>query len=98
MNVSPHQPFQLVYSLGLTDDIHQDAIVKKFNPKRTTPVEFFLKINDPLLTPAFRQKLENRGGCGILKLRNAGESVKAERNIYLGRNIPDYPVQPEATW
>lgn len=97
MNVSPHQPFQLVYSLlqheylgylleasvvqlnargeltfqyqtisgknvgefaegldeadfklvALIDDIQQDAIARKFNPKRTTPVEFFLKIYDP---------------------------------------------------
>lgn len=97
MNVSPDQPFQLVYSLlqheylgylleasvvqlnargeltfqyqtisgknvrefaagldeadfklvALIDAIQQDAIARKFNPRRTTPVEFFLKVYDP---------------------------------------------------
>jgi len=52
----------------------------------------FLFDDDPLLTPAFRQKLENRGGSGILRLKDVGNMVKAERNIYLGRNILNYPA------
>ncbi len=97
MNVSPSQPFQLVYSLlqheylgylfeasavqlnargelslqyqtvasrnvgefaagldeadfqlvKLIDAIQQDAIAKKFNTKRSSPIDFFLKIYDP---------------------------------------------------
>jgi SNF2 family DNA or RNA helicase len=36
--------FELV---SLIDSIQQDAILKKFNPKKLTPTDFFLKIFDP---------------------------------------------------
>ena len=48
--------------------------------------------DDTLLTTDKRQKLENRGGSGILKLKDVGNMYKAERNIYLGKNIPNYPT------
>jgi protocatechuate 3,4-dioxygenase beta subunit len=34
---------------------------------------------------------EDRGGSGIIKVKDAGDMLKSERNIYLGKNIPDYP-------
>ena len=54
----------------------------------------FLFDDDPLLTPEKRRKLPNRGGSGILVLKDVGNMYKAERNIYLGRNIPNYPAKP----
>jgi superfamily II DNA or RNA helicase len=36
--------FELV---GLIDDIQQDAVLRKFNPKRLSAVDFFLKVYDP---------------------------------------------------
>jgi len=47
--------------------------------------------DDPLLTDKERKSCQDRGGSGILKVKDVGNMLKAERNIYLGKNIPDYP-------
>lgn len=49
--------------------------------------------DDPLLTEKERKNCRDRGGSGILKVKDVGNMLKAERNIYLGKNIPDYPKQ-----
>lgn len=52
--------------------------------------------DDPFLTEAERKKCEDRGGSGILKIADRYKTMdilKAERNIYLGKNIPGYPKQ-----
>jgi protocatechuate 3,4-dioxygenase beta subunit len=55
-------------------------------------IDEYLFDDDPLLTDAVRKRQPNRGGSGILHLKDVGEGMfKAERNIYLGRNIPGYP-------
>ncbi len=47
--------------------------------------------DDPLLTPDKRIQLPNRGGSGITNPRLSGSGVlSVERNIVLGKNIPDY--------
>jgi protocatechuate 3,4-dioxygenase beta subunit len=56
-------------------------------------IDEFVFSDDPLLTPEKRAKLENRGGSGIVKIIDVGNMYKGERNIYLGKNIPDYPVR-----
>ena len=49
--------------------------------------------DDPFLTIKERKKLDERGGNGILKLREIGKGeFVAERNIILGKNIPNYPT------
>ncbi len=53
-------------------------------------IDEYLFDDDPLLTTDKRAKLENRGGSGILKLKDVGTMYKAERPIYLGKNIPNY--------
>lgn len=53
-------------------------------------IDEFLFDDDPFLTADERKKAENRGGNGIVKIKVAEEFQKAERNIYLGKNIPDY--------
>ena len=47
--------------------------------------------DDPLLTEIERKNCRDRGGSGILKVKDVGNMLKAERNIYLGKNIPGYP-------
>jgi protocatechuate 3,4-dioxygenase, beta subunit len=49
--------------------------------------------DDRSLTTTMRSEMQNRGGNGILFFspNYAGKKLlKAERNIYLGKNIPDY--------
>ena len=55
-------------------------------------IDEFLFSDDLLLTPERKNKLENRGGSGIVKLVDVGNMYKGERNIYLGKNIPNYPA------
>ncbi|GAB3556349.1 hypothetical protein GCM10027577_43410 [Spirosoma fluminis] len=57
-------------------------------------IDEFVFDDDPLLTTDKRRRLDNRGGSGILKLTDTGNMFKAERPIYLGRNIPNYPARP----
>ena len=55
-------------------------------------IDEFLFDDDPFLTPSERSKQEKRGGDGIVKLTTQSNNLsRAIRNIYLGRNIPDYP-------
>lgn len=54
-------------------------------------IDDFLFDDDSLLTTAARQQHQERGGNGILKLEKRDGIYYAERNIYLGKNIPDYP-------
>ena len=54
-------------------------------------IDEYLFADDPLLTGAEKKKCEDRGGSGILQLIDVGNMYKASRNIYLGKNIPNYP-------
>ncbi|MEO8712876.1 MAG: hypothetical protein ABI405_12165 [Parafilimonas sp.] len=54
-------------------------------------IDEFVFDDDPLLTTAERKKAENRGGSGIMTIENKNGIQVAERNIYLGLHIPDYP-------
>ncbi len=47
--------------------------------------------DDRLLTTAKRKALENRGGSGVLRPREAGGVQVAEHDIILGLHIPNYP-------
>lgn len=76
---------------GRTDPAHIHVTVKEPGLPEYY-IDEYLFDDDPLLTPAFRRNLENRGGSGILKLTDVGNMYKAERHIYLGRNIPNYPT------
>lgn len=49
--------------------------------------------DDPMLTEAKRNRLENRGGSGIVKLVEKGNIFVGQRDITLGLGIPDYPVR-----
>ena len=73
------------------------------NPKHIHPVikepgkseyyiDEFLFDNDPLLTQEERKRQEQRGGNGILVIKEKEGRLYAERHIILGKNIPGYPV------
>ncbi len=73
------------------------------NPKHIHPVikepgkseyyiDEFLFDNDPLLTREERDRQEQRGGNGILVIKEKNGRLYAERNIILGKNIPGYPA------
>lgn len=77
---------------GRRDPAHIHITIKE--PGKTEYwIDEYVFDDDPLLTEEFRQKMQNRCGSGILKLKDTGNMLKAERNIYLGKNIPGYPKQ-----
>lgn len=53
-------------------------------------IDEYLFDDDPYLTQEERKRLLNRGGSGIINTIDTGNMLKAERNIYLGKNIPGY--------
>lgn len=50
----------------------------------------YLFDDDPILTPNTRNRLNNRGGSGIMKPIEENGMLTIERNIILGKNIPNY--------
>ncbi|WP_445908614.1 dioxygenase family protein [Yeosuana sp.] len=50
----------------------------------------YLFDDDPILTQSKRDKLNNRGGSGIMKPIRENGMLTIERNIILGKNIPNY--------
>lgn len=50
----------------------------------------YLFDDDPILTQSIRNKLNNRGGSGIMKPIEVNGMLTIERNIILGKNIPNY--------
>lgn len=50
----------------------------------------YLFDDDPLLTQSKRNKLNNRGDSGIMKTITENGMLTIERNIVLGKNIPNY--------
>lgn len=54
-------------------------------------IDEFLFDDDPFLTPERRKEHQQRGGDGIIRLKNEKGILVGERNIYLGKNVPGYP-------
>ncbi len=74
---------------GGTDPAHIHPAIKEPGINEYYIDEFVFD-DDPLLTTAKRQQMQNRGGSGVLKLSSAGNIEAAEHNIVLGLNIPGY--------
>jgi protocatechuate 3,4-dioxygenase beta subunit len=70
---------------------HIHFTVKEPNPIVEYYIDDVVFDDDKLLTQAFRNKLANRGGSGVLRLAPQGDLQVGKRNIILGLNIPDYP-------
>lgn len=77
---------------GRNDEAHIHITIKEPG-KNEYWIDEYVFDDDPLLTSEKRKRLENRGGSGILKTKDVGPMLKAERNIYLGKNIPGYPAK-----
>lgn len=55
-------------------------------------IDDFIFDDDPFLTPEISKEHQQRGGDGIIKLKQEKGILIGERNIHLGKNIPGYPV------
>lgn len=53
-------------------------------------IDDYLFTDDPLLTAQEKAHQPGRGGSGIITLRREGGVWKGQRDIILGRSIPDY--------
>ena len=75
---------------GANIPAHIHPVIKEPN-RNEYWIDEYLFDDDPFLTTAERKKQESRGGNGIVFLEEKEGLLHGERNIYLGRNIPDYP-------
>ncbi len=55
-------------------------------------IDEYLFEGDPFLTTEERNRQEGRGGSGIIKLVSKDGLLWGERNIILGKNIPNYAI------
>ncbi|TYA56322.1 dioxygenase family protein [Formosa maritima] len=72
---------------------HMHITIHEKNMKDPYYIDDFVFDNDPLLTTNRRKKMENRGGSGVIRFVQKDGLWIGERNIILGLNIPDYPIQ-----
>lgn len=72
---------------------HVHVTVKEKSTKEPYYIDDFVFDDDPLLTTAKRTRMENRGGSGVIRFVQQDDLWVGERNIILGLNIPEYPVQ-----
>jgi len=75
---------------GRQDPEHIHVTIKEPG-KNEYWIDEYLFDDDPILTDKERKNCQDRGGSGIIKVKDVGNMLKSERNIYLGKNIPDYP-------
>ena len=68
---------------------HIHMTVKEPNYKEYY-IDDIMFIDDPKLTKSEKQDLKNRGGSGVVELKTIYGILTAERNVFLGLNIPDY--------
>lgn len=72
---------------------HVHITVKEKNMNEPYYIDDFVFDNDRLLTTQWRKSMENRGGSGVIRFVPKDSLWIGERNIYLGLNIPDYPIK-----
>ncbi len=73
------------------DPAHIHLSVKEDLMEEPYYLDNFVFDDDPLLNSSRRQKMENRGGSGVIRFVEKGGLKIGERNIVLGLKIPDYP-------
>ncbi len=72
---------------------HIHITVKENHMEAPYYIDNFVFDNDPLLTSKRRKKMNNRGGSGVIRFVEKEDLWIGERNIILGLNIPEYPIQ-----
>lgn len=70
---------------------HVHITVKEPNDINEYYIDDFIFDDDKLVNTAYRNKMENRCGSGVLRLVQKDKLFIGERNLILGLNIPDYP-------
>lgn len=70
---------------------HVHITVKEPNDINEYYIDDFVFDDDKLANTAYRNKMENRCGSGVLRLVQKGNLFIGERNLILGLNIPGYP-------
>lgn len=70
---------------------HVHVTVKEPNAINEYYIDDFVFDDDRLLTSAYRQRQECRGGSGVVRLVQRDGLHIGERNIFLGLNVPDHP-------
>ncbi|QQS29800.1 MAG: intradiol ring-cleavage dioxygenase [Sphingobacteriales bacterium] len=70
---------------------HIHLLVKEPDIDNEYYIDDIMFDDDAFLTENFRNRLEKRGGNGIVKVGFENEMQIAKRDIILGYNIPDYP-------
>lgn len=81
-----------------TEPAHIHCIVKEEGLNEYYLADF-LFADDPLITPGFRsQRLsKNPGGDGILKVETRNGNLYAQRDIFLGKDVMNYPGSESTT-
>ena len=72
---------------------HVHVTIKDRHMKDIYYIDDFVFDDDPLLTTQRRKKMENRGGSGVIRFVQKDNLWIGERNIILGLNIPNYPIE-----
>lgn len=75
---------------------HIHLTLKENGPVKEYYIDDCVFDDDRLLTSAYRQKMENRAGSGVLRMFRKGDLMIGERNMILGLNVPGYPKQPSS--
>ncbi len=70
---------------------HIHSIIKEPD-KNEYWIDEYLFDDDPLLTGGERKKQPGVGGNGIISIEEKNGILYGERNIYLGRNVDNYPM------
>lgn len=72
---------------------HIHMLVKEPRHKNEYYIDDIVFEDDPLLTEQIRNRLEQRGGNGVVSPVTRDGVQQVTRDIILGLNIPDYPVK-----
>ncbi|HMS70462.1 MAG TPA: hypothetical protein PKD18_20085 [Saprospiraceae bacterium] len=75
---------------GRGEPKHIHVYIKESDQDLPYYIDDFVFDEDPLLTSAKRNKLENRGGSGVIRFGDQGGLLIGERNIILGLNVKGY--------
>ncbi|MBL7794795.1 MAG: intradiol ring-cleavage dioxygenase [Saprospiraceae bacterium] len=70
---------------------HIHLLIKEPDLDNEYYIDDFVFDDDPNLVETERKRLQNRGGNGILKVKQSGDVQMASHDIILGLNIPGYP-------
>ena len=76
---------------------HIHLTIKEEGPVKEYYIDDCVFDDDKLLTSAYRQKMENRAGSGVLRMIRKGDLMIGERNLVLGLNVPGYLKQPSTS-